>query len=89
VTSLGHFIFGSRPVFDFNTSHTVNVARNMISILCELNKFGFKMTESQIPPEGDIHALPALPIAFVCRSAIITVPSKPVPFLSTRERASF
>jgi hypothetical protein len=61
----------------------------MIRILWELNKFGFKIADSQMPPGGDIHVLPALPIAFVCRSAIIIVPSKLVDFFSTRERASF
>ena len=44
-------------------------------VMFEISNFGCKIIENQIPPFGEIHFLPDLPIPPVCYSAIIIIPS--------------
>ena len=73
-TSLGHLILAFNPNFLIVLA-TATPVNKVINGNLEGFIFGLRIIESQIPPFGDSHCLADLPLAFVCVSAIITVPS--------------
>ena len=75
VKSFGHFKDGDVLVI-FSIAYD-NASDDAIGnkVVIEISNFGCKIMDSHMPPLGEIHFLPDLPLPPVCFSAIITVPS--------------
>ena len=73
-TSFGHLILASRPKDLIDLAIATPVA-NVINPILAGGTLGLKIRDIHIPPSGDSHFLPNLPLAFVWISEIIAVPS--------------
>ena len=74
VTSFGHFSSGL--IFNVFSIASARAKDDAIgkSVVYEISNFGWRIIDSQIPPIGDDHFLPCLPLPEVCLWAIITEP---------------
>ena len=73
--SLGHFNSGDiLNVFSiaFESARADAIGNKVVTVMSNL---GYKISDNHIPPFGEIHFLPDLPLPPVCFSAIMAVPS--------------
>ena len=79
IISFGHLISGFLiPIFS-SVFATATPVANVIKGSLEWSTWGFKTIDNHAPPNGEFHTFPDLPLAAVCFSEIITLPSA-IPF---------